>query len=87
MDELARTAHTTDAAHRAHTTDAGMADATRTTSGAGAPDGPGGLPDLLALDLEALRTLDHPVLAEVVADLRGRAEQPREMLWGFTNAF
>ncbi|WP_326610413.1 FxSxx-COOH protein [Streptomyces scopuliridis] len=72
MDELARTTRT---AHTAHTTDAG------------APDGPGGLPDLLALDLEALRTLDHPVLAEVVADLRGRAEQPREMLWGFTNAF
>ncbi|MFE4539537.1 FxSxx-COOH cyclophane-containing RiPP peptide [Streptomyces scopuliridis] len=53
----------------------------------GTPDGPGGLPDLLELDLEALRTLDHPVLAEVVADLRGRALQPREMLWGFTNAF
>ncbi|MFJ2670791.1 FxSxx-COOH cyclophane-containing RiPP peptide [Streptomyces sp. NPDC087525] len=90
MDELARTAHTTDAAYTAHTTDAradaGMADATRTT-GVGAPDGLGGLPDLLALDLEALRTLDHPVLAEVVADLRDRAEQPREMLWGFTNAF
>ncbi|MFF8915201.1 FxSxx-COOH cyclophane-containing RiPP peptide [Streptomyces sp. NPDC015032] len=49
--------------------------------------GPEALPDLLGLDLEALRTLDHPVLAEVVADLRGRAEQPREMLWGFTNAF
>ncbi|MYZ40298.1 MULTISPECIES: FxSxx-COOH cyclophane-containing RiPP peptide [unclassified Streptomyces] len=49
--------------------------------------GGGELPDLLALDLETLRTLDHPVLAEVVADLRGRAEQPREMLWGFTNAF
>ncbi|MFD7092613.1 FxSxx-COOH cyclophane-containing RiPP peptide [Streptomyces sp. NPDC059883] len=97
MDELARrTAHTTGAAHgtdatgAAHGTDttgtahrAGGTDAT----GAGAQDGPGGLPDLLALDLEALRTLDHPVLAEVVADLRGRAEQPREMLWGFTNAF
>ncbi|MFF1957762.1 FxSxx-COOH cyclophane-containing RiPP peptide [Streptomyces sp. NPDC058220] len=60
---------------------------------AGAPDGPGGivdtgaLPDLLDLDLEALRTLDHPVLTEVVADLRARAEQPREMLWGFTSAF
>ncbi|MFF3391572.1 FxSxx-COOH cyclophane-containing RiPP peptide [Streptomyces sp. NPDC002669] len=52
------------------------------------PDGgPEALPDLLGLDLESLRTLDHPVLAEVVADLRGRAEQPREMLWGFTNAF
>ncbi|MFB6777684.1 MULTISPECIES: FxSxx-COOH cyclophane-containing RiPP peptide [unclassified Streptomyces] len=52
--------------------------------------GPGGelpeLPDLLELDLETLRTLDHPVLAAVVADLRGRANQPREMLWGFTSA-
>ncbi|AXG82862.1 FXSXX-COOH protein [Streptomyces paludis] len=51
------------------------------------PPGPSGLPDLLGLDLAALRTLDHPVLAAVVADLRGRAEQPREMLWGFNNAF
>ncbi|WP_327369821.1 FxSxx-COOH cyclophane-containing RiPP peptide [Streptomyces sp. NBC_01217] len=49
--------------------------------------GPDALPDLLGLDLEALRTLDHPVLSEVVADLRGRAEQPREMLWGFNSAF
>nr|WP_329829698.1 FxSxx-COOH cyclophane-containing RiPP peptide [Streptomyces sp. JV176] len=47
----------------------------------------GELPDLLGLDLAALRTLDHPVLSEVMADLRGRAEQPREMLWGFNNAF
>lgn len=57
----------------------------------GPDDGPSkepeALPDLLELDLEALRTLNHPVLSEVVADLRGRAEQPREMLWGFTNAF
>ncbi|WP_406092617.1 FxSxx-COOH cyclophane-containing RiPP peptide [Streptomyces sp. NBC_01013] len=64
----------------------------------GVPDVPGGaeggpqaatgaLPDLLGLDLETLRTLDHPVLAEVVTDLRGRAEQPREMLWGFQSAF
>ncbi|MFB6503065.1 MULTISPECIES: FxSxx-COOH cyclophane-containing RiPP peptide [unclassified Streptomyces] len=53
----------------------------------GPTGGPDALPDLLGLDLESLRTLDHPVLAEVVADLRGRAEQPREMLWGFTNAF
>lgn len=45
------------------------------------------LPDLLGLDLAELRTLEHPVLSEVVADLRGRAEQPRELLWGFTNAF
>ncbi|MFF2959667.1 FxSxx-COOH cyclophane-containing RiPP peptide [Streptomyces sp. NPDC057963] len=55
--------------------------------GGGPGGGPEALPDLLGLDLEALRTLDHPVLSEVVADLRGRAEQPREMLWGFTNAF
>ncbi|MFB6986443.1 FxSxx-COOH cyclophane-containing RiPP peptide [Streptomyces sp. NPDC056178] len=53
----------------------------------GPSEGPDALPDLLELDLEALRTLNHPVLSEVVADLRGRAEQPREMLWGFTNAF
>ncbi|MGW3596252.1 FxSxx-COOH cyclophane-containing RiPP peptide [Streptomyces sp. NPDC005167] len=44
------------------------------------------LPDLLELDLETLRTLDHPVLAAVVADLQGRANRPREMLWGFTSA-
>lgn len=44
------------------------------------------LPDLLELDLEALRTMDHPVLASVVADLRGRAGTPQEMLWGFTSA-
>ncbi|WP_326605741.1 FxSxx-COOH protein [Streptomyces sp. NBC_01799] len=60
-------------------------------AGARAPEvpgaGAGALPDLLGLDLEALRTLDHPVLSAVVADLRERAEQPREMLWGFTNAF
>ncbi|WP_079125112.1 FxSxx-COOH cyclophane-containing RiPP peptide [Streptomyces lushanensis] len=55
--------------------------------GGGTAAGGGELPDLLALDLETLRTLDHPVLAEVVADLRGRAEQPRELLWGFNNAF
>ncbi|MFC9430823.1 FxSxx-COOH cyclophane-containing RiPP peptide [Streptomyces sp. NPDC056987] len=61
--------------------------------GGGVPSAPlgtetaGELPDLLGLDLAALRTLDHPVLSEVVADLRGRAQQPREMLWGFNNAF
>jgi FXSXX-COOH protein len=49
------------------------------------PAGPGPLPDLLSLDLATLRTLDHPVLADVLADLRGRAEQPRETLWGFIN--
>ncbi|MGW1653393.1 FxSxx-COOH cyclophane-containing RiPP peptide [Streptomyces atratus] len=55
--------------------------------GGGSSGGPDALPDLLELDLEALRTLDHPVLSEVVADLCGRAEQPREMLWGFNSAF
>ncbi|THA70344.1 FXSXX-COOH protein [Streptomyces sp. A0958] len=62
-----------------------MSESTRNdAAGAGSK---GELPDLLGLDLATLRTLDHPVLSEVVADLRGRAEQPREMLWGFTNAF
>ncbi|MFF2012909.1 FxSxx-COOH cyclophane-containing RiPP peptide [Streptomyces sp. NPDC058195] len=62
------------------------------TAPAGVPDGtsaagPDMLPDLLGLDLASLRTLDHPVLAEVIADLHARAEEPQEMLWGFTNAF
>lgn len=56
-------------------------------TGGGTSGAAGALPDLLGLDLETLRTLHHPVLAEVVADLRSRAEQPREMLWGFNNAF
>ncbi|WP_078877224.1 FxSxx-COOH cyclophane-containing RiPP peptide [Streptomyces sp. 150FB] len=79
--------------------EAARAGAPGTTDATGAMDAPdsaetpevapdrGELPDLLALDLTALRTLDHPVLSEVVADLRGRAGQPREMLWGFNNAF
>ncbi|MFD1657845.1 FxSxx-COOH cyclophane-containing RiPP peptide [Streptomyces caeni] len=45
------------------------------------------LPDLLGLDLEELRTMRHPVLREVLADLRERAARPSEMLWGFNNAF
>lgn len=45
------------------------------------------LPDLLELDLADLRTIQHPVLAEVLAELRERAGQPSEMLWGFNNAF
>ncbi|WP_307818464.1 FxSxx-COOH cyclophane-containing RiPP peptide [Streptomyces sp. MBT62] len=31
--------------------------------------------------------MQHPILAEVLADLRERATRPDEMLWGFTNAF
>ncbi|MBX7552594.1 FxSxx-COOH cyclophane-containing RiPP peptide [Streptomyces sp. NPDC004232] len=49
------------------------------------PENDGPLPDLLALDLEELRTVEHPVLKEVLAGLRERAERPSEMLWGFTN--
>ncbi len=60
---------------------------TTRNDGMAAPGDAGALPDLLGLDLETLRTLDHPVLTEVLADLRGRAEQPREMLWGFQSAF
>ncbi|WP_405882429.1 FxSxx-COOH protein [Streptomyces sp. NBC_01136] len=43
--------------------------------------------DLLGLDLADLRTIQHPVLAEVLEDLTERAGQPGEMLWGFNNAF
>jgi len=45
------------------------------------------LPDLLAMGLAELRTVQHPILAEVLADLRERATGPDEMLWGFNNAF
>ncbi|PKT70549.1 FXSXX-COOH protein [Streptomyces populi] len=45
------------------------------------------LPDLLDLDLAQLRTVQHPVLDEVLADLRARSAEPSEMLWGFNNAF
>ncbi|MFF0382325.1 FxSxx-COOH cyclophane-containing RiPP peptide [Streptomyces sp. NPDC004286] len=43
------------------------------------------LPDLLTLDLEELRTMDHPVLREVLDNLTERATRPTEMLWGFNN--
>ncbi|MFC3349941.1 FxSxx-COOH cyclophane-containing RiPP peptide [Streptomyces echinoruber] len=51
------------------------------------PGAPQPLPDLLSLGLAELRTIDHPVLREVLADLRERAAQPSETLWGFNNAF
>lgn len=44
------------------------------------------LPDLAQLDLRELREFDHPVLAEVLAELRERAEEPAEMLWNFNSA-
>ncbi|MGW2638768.1 FxSxx-COOH cyclophane-containing RiPP peptide [Streptomyces sp. NPDC001348] len=50
-----------------------------------AGDGP--LPDVLAMNLAELRTVRHPVLREVLADLRERAAQPGEMLWGFNSSF
>lgn len=59
------------------------------STGPSGPSGPPGaepLPDLLELDLAELRTLDHPVLDEVLADLRERAGRPSEMLWGFQNS-
>ncbi|MFE9994115.1 FxSxx-COOH cyclophane-containing RiPP peptide [Streptomyces avermitilis] len=52
-----------------------------------APEAEEPLPDLLELGLADLRTIQHPVLAEVLAELRERAVQPSEMLWGFNNAF
>ncbi|WP_405723397.1 FxSxx-COOH protein [Streptomyces sp. NBC_01537] len=36
----------------------------------------GRLPDLTGVDLEALRTLDHPVLSEVIEHLVQRALDP-----------
>ncbi|MET7984736.1 FxSxx-COOH cyclophane-containing RiPP peptide [Streptomyces sp. NPDC005281] len=44
-------------------------------------------PDLLDLDLARLRTVQHPVLEAVLADLRTRSEESSEILWGFNNAF
>jgi FXSXX-COOH protein len=60
-----------------------------------APGGPGapgasetpGTPDVLALDLESLRTVDHPVLSALVSELRERVATPgTQALWGFDNA-
>jgi FXSXX-COOH protein len=42
--------------------------------------------DLLGMDLESLRTVEHPVLSELVSDLRERIAAPgSEALWGFDN--
>ncbi|MFD8739823.1 FxSxx-COOH cyclophane-containing RiPP peptide [Streptomyces sp. NPDC059618] len=45
------------------------------------------VPDPLELDLAELRTVRHPVLEQVLADLRTRTGEPGEILWGFNNAF
>ncbi|MDF9815585.1 FxSxx-COOH cyclophane-containing RiPP peptide [Streptomyces sp. SPB162] len=69
------------------------AERTGTAEGPAAPKGAGtsqsaaGLPDLLDLDLETLRELDHPVLSEMLEGLRTRLGEPTEMLWGFDSAF
>lgn len=67
-------------------------DADVTGDGPSGPAGPpdpwaGELPDLLELDLAGLRAVRHPVLDEVLADLRERAARPSEILWGFNNSF
>lgn len=49
------------------------------------PDEP--LLDVLAMNLAELRTVRHSVLREVLEDLRERAAQPGEMLWGFSSSF
>jgi len=41
------------------------------------------LPDLVSLDLEELRNVDHPVLRDLVDELRERAVRPGETLWRF----
>ena len=42
--------------------------------------------DLLGMDLESLRTVEHPVLSALVSDLRKRVAAPgSEALWGFDN--
>lgn len=43
--------------------------------------------DVLALSLAELRTVEHPVLREVLDDLREHAARPGEMLWGYASAF
>jgi FXSXX-COOH protein len=53
---------------------------------AGTPGTPD-VPDVLALDLESLRTVDHPVLSTLVSELRERVATPgTQALWGFDNA-
>jgi FXSXX-COOH protein len=55
------------------------------TSAGPTPDEPPA--DILALNLAELRTVRHPLLREVLDDLRERAAQPGEMLWGYGSAF
>lgn len=50
------------------------------------PVGDEPLPDVLSMNLAELRKVRHPVLREVLEDLRERAARPGETLWGFTNS-
>ncbi|AKL67838.1 FxSxx-COOH protein [Streptomyces goshikiensis] len=43
----------------------------------------GGLPDLSGLDLAALRGIEHPVLAQVIAGMVQRVTHPAEILNAF----
>jgi FXSXX-COOH protein len=52
-----------------------------------APHGAEPPPDLLTLDLAELGSIEHPVLREVLGELRARAAEPSEMLWGFDSSF
>ncbi|MFJ8952428.1 FxSxx-COOH cyclophane-containing RiPP peptide [Streptomyces sp. NPDC102381] len=52
---------------------------------AGVPDPQEPLPDLTGLALKDLAEIQHPVLQEVLAELRDRATRPGETLWGFNN--
>ncbi|MFE0513412.1 FxSxx-COOH cyclophane-containing RiPP peptide [Streptomyces sp. NPDC058964] len=53
----------------------------------GATDPAEPLPDLTELALAELRTVRHPVLREVLAELRERSRRPSETLWGWNNSF
>ncbi|MFF4490941.1 FxSxx-COOH cyclophane-containing RiPP peptide [Streptomyces sp. NPDC001544] len=57
-----------------------------TTEQVSEPVGDEPLPDVLSMNLTELRTVRHPVLREVLEDLRERATRPGETLWGFTNS-
>lgn len=61
-------------------------EASRDAEAPAPPGVPEPLPDLLALDLAELSTIEHPVLRDVLGELRERAARPSEMLWGFNNA-
>ncbi|MFJ6794424.1 FxSxx-COOH cyclophane-containing RiPP peptide [Streptomyces sp. NPDC091268] len=56
---------------------------THQETAAAAPECPGRLPDLSGLDLAALRGIEHPVLAQVIAGMVERVTHPAEILNAF----